>query len=125
MARFEIEVAGVEYVGETASARDQFQALHIAANSRLLVGMQEGVSDQALVLSLLALDWPDLQRLESLLVKEKIKRAEDDAPVAGNLFRDDPASYALLIGLAARENLAGFYALRGQKNAGAEQAAKP
>lgn len=126
MACFEIEIAGVEYVGETASAREQFQALHVAANSRLLIGMQEGVTDKGLVLSLMALDWADLQRLESLLIKgDKVKRAEDSVPVAANLFQDDPASYALLIGQVARENLAGFYALRGQKSADAEQAAKP
>lgn len=131
MARFEIEVNGVEYSGETASAKSQYQALHIAANSRLLVGMQEGVTDQALVLTLMSLPWEELQKLEALLIKEKVKRVQagadedGDIPVGINLFRDDPASYALLVGKVARENLSGFYALRGKPNAGAAQAAKP
>lgn len=113
MARFEIEVNGTKYTGETASAQDQYQALHIAANSRLLVGMQESVTDQALVLTLMTLGWAELKKLESLLVDGLVTR-EDKVPVGDNLFRDDPASYALLVGKVARENLAGFFKLRGQ-----------
>lgn len=117
MARFEIEVNGTKYTGETASAQDQYQALHIAANSRLLVGMQESVTDQALVLTLMTLGWVELKKLESLLVDGLVTR-EDKVPVGDNLFRDDPASYALLVGKVARENLAGFFKLRGQAGDG-------
>lgn len=121
MADYTITIHDVDYTGETASAKEQYQALHIAANSKLIIGLKDEVSDQGLVLMLMSLPWADLQTLEKLLIKDKVSRDSDSVPVAANLFRDDPAGFALLVGKAARENLQGFFALSGGKSADAGQ----
>lgn len=123
MSTYTLTIHDVDYTGETASAKEQYQALHIAANSKLILGIKEDMSDQGLVLTLMSLPWSDLQTLEKLLIKDKITRDSDDVPVAQNLFRDDPAGYALLVGKAARENLAGFFELSGASPAGTGQQA--
>lgn len=114
MASFEIDVNGVEYRGETAPATDQWEALHICLNSKIVLAIKEGVSDQALVLMVMGAPRDDLKRLEKLLLKNKtpVVRAGDDVPVALSLFQDRPEEYALLLGKVAAENLRGFYSLR-------------
>lgn len=109
MARYEVEVAGVTYVGETASAVSQFDAFDLACNSRLLVGMQEDVSDKVLVLTVMGMTREQRKELEGLLIKGKVFR--NDVPVGINLFDGEIHNYALLLGKVARENLAGFFDL--------------
>lgn len=112
MASFEINVNGVEYRGETAPATKQWEALHICLNSRLVLGIKDSVSDQALVMMVMSVPRDDLKRLESLLIKELVIRGEDDVPVGLNLFKDSIQNYALLLGEVVRANLSGFYELR-------------
>lgn len=119
MAAYNITINGVEYSGETASAKDQYQAFHLAINSKLILGIEESFTDKGLVAMLMSMAWSDLQLLDKLLVKDKLTRDSDDVLVALNLFRDDPANYALLLGRVARENLRGFYSLSGEKSADA------
>lgn len=121
MAAFTVEVAGVEYRGETAPATKQWDALHLALNSKLVLGIKEGVSDQALVMMLMSMNRDDISRLDSLLVRDHVTRESDGVPVASNLFRDEIQNYALLLGRVASENLKGFYSLRAS-NGSAEAA---
>lgn len=122
MSSYTIEIDGEEYNAETASAKDQYQALHIAANSKLILGIKEDMSDQGLVLTLMSLSWSDLNTLGKLLVKDKVFR--DEVPVGQNMFHDNPAGYALLVGKAARENLSGFFDLSGERSGAAGQTPK-
>lgn len=119
MSQYSITINDQEYTGETASAKEQYEALHIALNSQLVLGLKDDITEKGLVLSLMSLRWDELQKLEKLLVKGKITRDADDVPAAQNLFRDDPASWALLVGEAAKANLRGFYSLSGGKSADA------
>jgi len=112
MASFFVTAGDTEYKGETAPATKQWEALHIALNSKLVLGMKEGVSDQALVVMVMGTPREDIKRLESLLLTDMVMRADDDVPVAVNLFKDSIQEYALLLGKVARENLGGFYELR-------------
>lgn len=122
MAAFTVEVDGVEYRGETAPATKQWDALHLALNSKLVLGIKEGVSDQALVMMLMSMSRDDLSKLESLLLKDQVTRESDGLPVASNLFRDEIQNYALLLGKVASENLKGFYTLRANNgSAGASE----
>ena len=111
MASFEIDVNGTEYRGETASAVDQWESLHVALNSKLILGLKDEVTDQAMVVMVMGTPLDQLKRLEKLLLKTVV-RTEDDSPAAPILFKDSPEEYALLLGKVARCNLSGFYSLR-------------
>lgn len=115
MASFEIDVNGTEYRGETAPATDQWEALHCALNSKLILGLKEEVTDQAMVVMVMGTPFDQLKRLEKLLLKNVV-RVEDESVAAPLLFKDKPEEYALLLGKVARENLSGFYRLSGNKD---------
>lgn len=117
MAAFEITIGDNIYKGETASAADQLQALHIACNSNLVLALKGEEEDMSLVIILMRLEWDQLNQLEALLLRDKVTR--DGLPVARNMFRDNIQEYCLLLGRAAQKNLANFYSLR----SGAEKAA--
>ena len=129
MAQYEFTVADVDYTGETASAKDQWQAYHIVCNSKMIIGVQErdNLAEKSLSVIVMSLGWDDLQKLEKLLVKGKITRDEDGIEVAQNMFRDDMPSYSVLIARACQENFnEGFSKLSGGKSnaeAGQQKAA--
>src|SRR5690606_4864623 len=118
MALFEFEIGEETYTGETASAKEQFEALHIVSNNRLIIAGEKAMSDKATTLMVMNMELSELRKLESLLVKGKITRQRDEVPVAVNLFQDDAAAYALLIGKVVRGNLSeSFGKLPGDKSA--------
>lgn len=106
------EVGGIDYRGDTAPAKDQFEALHIAMRTGLIAHIRGEPSDMALVAMMGGLKYEDVKRLVQLLVKDKIQRDEDSVPVAENLFGDNIQDYYLLIGNAIRENLSPFWKLQ-------------
>lgn len=122
MASYDIQIEDQRFQGETASARDQFEALHIVAGTSMIIAVQQTeMSDKAASMSLLNMPWDSVQKIERLLVRDRVKREDDDVPVANNLFHDDPAGYALLITKVIRANLSdSFTRLRGD-----EKSAKP
>ena len=123
MAYYEFELGDVAYSGETASAKDQWQAYHIVANSRLIIGVQERdtLAEKALSVIVMSLPWDELQKLEKLLVKGKVKREEDGVEVGLNLFRDDMPTYSVMIARVCQENFTeGFGRLSGSNSKGAD-----
>ena len=114
MREFSFEISDVEYSGKTASAKNQMDALHIMGRSSALMTVLKGdVAPMTMVAAMVsALSVDEVRQLESLLVKGCIVRAEDEVPVAANLFGDDIQDYYLLIGNTAIENLKGFWKLQ-------------
>lgn len=113
MARtYTVEVGGLDYRGSTANAKNQFEALHIAMRTGVVVHLKDQPSDMALVAMLGSIQYDDLKRLVGLLVKDNLQREDDNVPVAENLFGDNIQDYYLLIGHAIRENLSPFWKLR-------------
>jgi hypothetical protein len=110
MRAFEIEIAGKIYKGSTASAKNQFEALHIAGFAGLIIALKDNVSDMAVVSQLLVMPFNDVQRIVDLLVKDLLFCA-DKVPVAENLFADNIQDYYLLIAKTAKENLGNFWQL--------------
>lgn len=107
---YTIDIDGVEYEAVTASAMDQLSALQIVVNYEALFAVKDGSSDQATALSFARINSHDFKTLCELLVKEKVTK--EGVPVAANMFTDNIANYALLVGKAAQVNLGGFYELR-------------
>lgn len=115
MARaYTVEIDGESYAGETASAKSQFEALHIAGRTGLVAMLKSDAADMSMVALLLQIPFADVQRLSDLMVKGSIKRQSDTAPVAENLFVDAIQNYYLLIAMALRENIGPFWELRRQ-----------
>jgi hypothetical protein len=112
MRTVQIEVGGVEYECNTAPAKNQFEALHIAMRTGMVANLQGEPSDMAIVAMMGALSYDDLNRLITLLVKDCAKRSEDNVEVAENLFQDNIQDYYLLVGRLVKENLAPFWKLR-------------
>jgi len=111
MARqFTVEIGDHEYEGTTASAKNQFEALHIAMRTGLVASFRDDAQDMSKVAVLGGLAFDDVKKLESLLVADKVER--DKVPVASNLFGDDIQDYYLLIYEVIKENLGGFWKLR-------------
>jgi len=126
MAReYSVKIGDEYYRGTTASAKDQFEALHIAMRTAL-VSILDGRehSEMGVVTFMGGIQFSELERLEELLVKGNLKRDSDDAPVGRNLFADEPQNYYLLLFHCLRENLEGFWRLRRPTSSGgaAEQA---
>ena len=112
MARtYTVEVGGIEYKGDTAPAKDQFESLHIAMRTGLVAHLRDEPSEMALVAMMGGLTYDDVKRLVQLLVSNRIQRAEDSVPVAENLFGDNIQDYYVLIGRAVQENLGNFWKL--------------
>ena len=121
MARqYTVEIDGQRYQGATASAKNQFEALHIAGRTGLVALLKPDAADMSLVTLLLQIPFADVQRLIELLVKGQVVREADNVPVAENLFGDAIHNYYLLLAHALRENLAGFAYIR--RPTGAEAA---
>ncbi len=123
MAReYSVKIGDEHYKGTTASAKAQFEALHIAMRTAL-VSVLDGRdhSEMGVVTFLGGIDFSELERLEDLLVKGQLKRDSDDAPVGRNLFADEPQNYYLLIYHVCRENLEGFWQLRRPTKQGAAE----
>src|SRR5690625_1371853 len=121
MARqYTVEVDGRNYQGNTASAKDQFEALHIEGRTGLVAMLKKDASEMSMVALLLQIPFEDVLRLIELLVRDRIVREADSVPVAENLFSDAIHGYYLLLAHALRENLAGFWQLR--RPTGAEAA---
>ena len=113
MAReYHIEAGGVQYRGNTASAKNQFEALHIGMRTGVVAHLKGEPSEMTLAAMLGYIDYDDLQKLVSLLVKENVVRDDDSVPVDANLFGDNIQDYYLLIGLVIKENLSPFWKLR-------------
>lgn len=112
MRTWEVEIGDHTYSGQTASAKNQFEALHIAGRTGLLAALQGKVSDMAMVGILLQIPLEDVYRLRDLLLKGLVQRGE--VPVAENLFQDDIQNFYLLLAVTIRENLVGFWKLRRQ-----------
>ena len=51
MATYTFTISDTEYTGETASAKEQYEALHIALNSQLVLGLKDDITEKGLVLS--------------------------------------------------------------------------
>lgn len=120
MRQYQCEIDGHTYEGETASAKEQFEALHIVLRTGVIATLQEDTSDMGLVASFAMLKFEDVQRLQKLLLDDKVKR--DEIPIGQNLFRDNIEQLYLLLAYALRENLGGFWKLRRQKDEAAGQA---
>lgn len=122
MARqYTVEIDGQRYQGATASAKNQFEALHIAGRTGLVALLKPDAADMSLVTLLLQIPFADVQRLIELLVKGQVVREADNVPVAENLFGDAIHNYYLLLAHALRENLAGFWQLRRPTTEGAAE----
>jgi hypothetical protein len=123
MARdYAVKVGDEHYRGTTASAKAQFEALHIAMRTAL-VSIIDGRdhSEMGLVTFMGGVDFGELERLEDLLLKNQLVRDSDDAPVGRNLFGDAPQEYYLLLFHVIRENLEGFWNLRRPTSAAAAE----
>ena len=67
MARsFTVEAGGVEFKGSTSPAKAQIEMLHIAGRTGLIVSLQEGASDMALVVALTQIHPDDFTTLRKL-----------------------------------------------------------
>lgn len=109
---YSFDVAGVTYKGETASAKSQFEALHIIGSTPIVSSLKDGVSDMGAVVLILQLSMDKINRLMELLVVDHVIRKEDEIPVGENLFQEDIQDYYLLLSKAMRENLKNFWKLR-------------
>lgn len=122
MARqYTVEIDGQRYQGATASAKNQFEALHIAGRTGLVAMLKSDASEMSMVALILQIPFADVQRLIELLVKGQVVREADNVPVAENLFGDAIHNYYLLLAHALRENLAGFWQLRRPTTEGAAE----
>lgn len=103
-----------DYLGETASAKNQLEAMHICLRTTLMSILDESknYSEMGTVGFFANVSFEDIQRLVSLVVAGKINRRTDEVPVAENLFSDDIQDFYLLIYHALRENLGGFWQLQ-------------
>lgn len=118
MARdYVIEIDERQYHGRTASAKEQFEALHIALRTGIVPALRDGHSDMAMVTAFAGLSMEDVRKLETLLVKPYVADA-NEVPVAANLFQDRVEQYYLLIARVMQENLGGFWQLRRQTTGG-------
>lgn len=120
MREFEIEIDGKAYKGVTASAKNQFEALHIAGRTGLVALLRNDPQDMSLVALILQIPFDDVNRLINLLVKDCVTTS-DAIPVAENLFRDDIQNYYLLLAYTIKENLGNFWKLRHQTDAKAAE----
>lgn len=111
---FKMTVGGSAYVGHTASAKNQLEALHVSGRTGLITVLKDKVSDMAIVAMLLTIPYEDVRRLSELVLTDKVV-TEDKKPVAENLFADDIQNYYLLLGYTLRCNLKNFWKLRRQK----------
>lgn len=122
MAReFGIEIDGTRYTGTTASAKDQFEALHIAMRTGLVASLKADAREMSKVAVFGGLQYADVQKIHDLLVKGRVYHGE--VPVAENLFGDDIQNYYLLMYEVIRENIGGFWKLR--RPTDEKQAAEP
>lgn len=112
MRNFTVEVGGVTYQCNTAPAKQQFEALHIAMRTGIIANLTGEPTDMALAAMFGGLAYDDVNRLINLLVKDCAKREEDNVEVAENLFQDNIQDYYLLVGRMVKENLAPFWKLR-------------
>lgn len=113
MARhFTITVGENDYAGVTASAKNQFEALHIAMRTMLVAQWKKDPSDMGYVGAFAGMEYNDVHKLIKLLVTDNVTRESDEVPVDLNLFGDNIQEYYLLIGKVARENLGAFWNLR-------------
>lgn len=119
MRQYQCEIDGQTYEGQTASAKEQFEALHIVLRTGVIATLQEDTSDMGLVASFAMLKFEDIQRLQKLLLEGKVNR--DGIPVGQNLFRDNIEQLYLLLAYSLRENLGGFWKLRRQSEEAAGQ----
>lgn len=111
MRQFTAVINGKEYLCQTACAKNQFEALHIAGRTGLIAMLKDdSTTDMTMVVILLQIPFEDVKRLVSLLVDKCVTK--DSVPVAENLFVDDISNYYLLIAKVIRENLAGFWLLQ-------------
>lgn len=112
MRSYSFEVDGKKYVGTTAAATDQFEALHLVGRTGLLGVIRDTAQAEAVVVVMLGtLSLEDLKRLVALLVTDKVLTAES-VPIAENLFQDSIENYYLIIAMVVLENLRGFSKLR-------------
>ena len=110
MRSYSITIDGKSYNGTTASAKNQFEALHIAGKYGLVVHLKDDISDMASVTLLLQIPFEEVNRLVALLITDQVKFGE--VPVAENLFVDNIQNYYLLLAKVMYENLGNFWKLR-------------
>lgn len=122
MREYKITVGGRRYTGVTASAKNQFKALHIVGSSTVITALKDGFSDMGSVIQLLQLPMEKIEELYELLVMDSVKREEDEIPVAENLFHENIQDYYLLLVKVMRENLQNFWKLRRPEGKDADQA---
>ena len=118
-----VTLGDVEYKGRTASAKAQFEAMHVALRTSIMSILDEGkdYSEMAVVGFFARVPFEEIQRIQKLLVADQIVRRDDDVPVAENLFADNMQDYYLLIYHALRENLGGFWQLHRPTGGAVEQ----
>lgn len=107
-------VADTEYKGTTASAKAQFEAMHIALRTSIMSILDESkeFSEMGVVGFFGGVEYDEVEKIVKLLVTDKVVRREDDVPVGMNLFGDHIEQYYLVVFHALRENLGGFWQLR-------------
>ena len=107
-------IDGTEYKGRTASAKNQFEAMHIALRTALMSILDEDkdYSEMGVVGFFARVQFDEIEKLMQLLVNDYVVRREDEVPVGANLFSDHMEQYYLVLYHALRENLGGFWQLR-------------
>lgn len=121
---FTFEIGEDDYLGVTASAKDQFEAMHICLRTTLMSILDEDrdYSEMGVVGFFAKVPFEEIERLVALLVRRKVTRRSDEVEVAENLFGDDIQNFYLLIYHVLKENLGGFWQLR---RPSAKKAAEP
>ncbi|MGJ8524179.1 hypothetical protein R84981_002898 [Carnimonas sp. R-84981] len=119
--RFDIEIDGERYHGDTASAKDQSKALRIATQTQLIASLAEDIPDVSLVVAFNSIPEDDANELIRLLVSGRVLRSSDNVEVAENLFGDSIHNWSLLVGKVLKENVGPFWTLIGQSTTKADQ----
>lgn len=118
MKSFEFSINDHTYTGETASAKNQFEALHVTARTGVAALLTESPSPKAMALVLMGAPFEELKRLRDLLLKGCVVKeqtgTDEGLPVAENLFADQIHNYYLLLAHVIINNLGGFSELRQQ-----------
>lgn len=121
--RFDFEIDGERYHGDTASAKDQSKALRIAFQTNLItlasgkIGAVESVSVYNHAPE------SEADNLVRLLVKGKVYRSSDNVGVGENLFGDNIHNWSLLVAEVLKENIGPFWNLIDQGTTSVDQEA--
>ncbi|MGJ8515107.1 hypothetical protein [Carnimonas bestiolae] len=121
--RFDIEIDGERFHGDTASAKNQSRALRIATQTGIIEYINDETNDVGLIVAYNGIEESKANELVSLLVTGHVFRSADNVEVGENLFSDGIHHWSLLVGKVIKENIGPFWQLIGQSTTKADQAA--